>query len=101
MVLVDARARCGPRPLKKLQILQEKRHAGERAIRKSLVDLPLGIIVVLDDDRIDFRIYFSGPRNCFIQQFTGADLPFSDEFGQTDGVIAAIFSEGHGHVPRG
>ena len=82
IVLEDARARGGPRTLKKLQVLEQKRHAGERAVRKPLVDLRSRVIVVLYDDGVDLRIDLLGPRDGFVQQLARADLFGADEFGE-------------------
>src|SRR5450631_1800333 len=78
IVLVDARARGRPRALQDIQILQEKRHAGERAIRKPAVDLRLRIVVMFDDYRVDLRINFGRAGNRLVQQLPGGDLLFTD-----------------------
>ena len=95
IVLVEARAESRPRALQNIQVLQQKRHAGEGAIRKPLVDLPLGMVVMLDDDRVDLRVDLGGAGDGLVQQFPGADLLVADEIGQADPVIVAVFLEGH------
>ena len=87
IILQEGRARRRPRALQKIEVLQEKRHAGERAVGKSFLDLAFGIVVVLDDDRIDLRVDFRGARDGLVEQFAGRDLLFPDEFGKADRVI--------------
>ena len=82
IVLVDAGARGRPRALKNIQILQEKRHAGEGTILKSLVDLRLRIIVMFYDHCVDLRVDLGGAGNGLVQQFSRADLFFPDETGK-------------------
>ena len=69
IVLVDAGAEGRPRALEKFQILQQKRHAGEGTIGKPLVDLPFGIVVMLDDDSVDLRIDPGGAGDRLVEQF--------------------------------
>ena len=95
IVLVDAGAESGSRALEQIEILQQKRHAGEGTVRKSLFDLPLRIIIVLYDHRIDLRIDLGGAGDGFVQQFPGTDLLVVDEFGEPDRVVIAIFLESH------
>ncbi len=95
VVLVDACAEGRPRALQDIQILQEKRHAGEGTIRKSLFDLPLRIVVMLYDHCVDLRIDFAGTGDRLVQQFLGTDMLVADELGKAHPVIAAIFLEGH------
>ena len=100
IVPVKAGAERGPRALQKVEVLQQKRHAGERAIRKPLVDLPLGMVVMLYNHRIDLGIYPGGAGDRLVQQFPGTNLLVADEFGKTDAVIAAVFPEGHVDTSR-
>ena len=95
IVLVDARARGGAGTLQKVEILEQKRHAGEGTVGKALVDLPPCIVVMLDDDGIDLRIDLGGARDGLVQQFAGTDLLLADEVGKADGVVLAIFRECH------
>jgi hypothetical protein len=67
IVLVDARARSRPGALENIQILQQKRDPGEGTIRKPVVDLPLGIVVMLHDHRIDLRIDPGGAGDGLVQ----------------------------------
>ena len=67
--LQDAGAEGGARALQQIEILQQERHAGEGAVGKSLVDLPLGIVVVLDHDRVDLRIDLGGAGDRLVEQF--------------------------------
>src|SRR6478735_12406716 len=55
-ILQDRRARRRARALQEIEILQEERHAGERTLGKAPLDLALGIVVVLDHDRVNLRI---------------------------------------------
>ena len=96
IVLEDTGARRGPCTLKKLQILQDKRHAGKGAVGKAVVDLPLRVVVMFDDHRVDLRIDLGGAGDRFVQQLPGLDLLVADEFGESHPVIAAVFLEGHG-----
>jgi hypothetical protein len=100
MVPVDVRAQCGPGALKKFNILQEKRHAGEWAVGKPPINLPLCIVMMLYDDCIDLRINFAGSHNGFVEQFAGRDLLFPDEVRKDHRVIVAVFLESHGAIPR-
>jgi hypothetical protein len=67
IVLVDARARSRPGALENIEILQQKRHASEGTVGKPVVDLPLGIIVMLHDHRIDLRIEPGGAGDGLVQ----------------------------------
>src|SRR5580698_9771446 len=60
IVLVDAGAVSGAGAGEYIQILQQKRHAGERTVGQSVIDLPFGIIVMLDDYGVDLRIDLRG-----------------------------------------
>ncbi len=95
IIIIDAGARRRPRALENIQILQQKRHAGKGAIRKPLVDLPPGIVIMLHDHRIDLRIDLGGAGDRLVQQFRGADLLFPDELGEAHPVIAGVFPECH------
>ena len=100
IVLVDAGAERGSGALQKIEILQQKRHAGEGTVGKALVDLPPGIVVMLDDHRIDLRIDLGGAGDRLVQQFAGADLLLADEIGKADAVVIAVFRERHIDAPR-
>ena len=95
IILVDARARCGPRSLKKFEVLQEERHAGERTGGKPVVDLPLGMVVVFHDHRVDVSVDLRRAGDRLVQKLAGADLFAADEIGEADCVIAAVFLERH------
>ena len=95
VILVDAGAEGRPRALEEIEILQQKRHAREGTIRKSLVDLPLRIVVMLYDHRIDLRIDLGGTGDRLVEQLRGRDLLVANEFGKPEPVIAAVFLEGH------
>jgi hypothetical protein len=75
-----------PRP--QIEILQQERHAGEGTFGKSLLDLPLRVVVVLYDHRIDMRIDLGGAGDCFVQQFPGTDLLLADKLGKPDKAIS-------------
>ena len=100
MILVDARARCGPGALKKLKILQQKRHTGERAVWQPPIYLPLCIVMMFYDDRVDLRINFAGSHNGFVEQFACGDVLFPDQVRKAHRVIVAVFFKSHGDVPR-
>ena len=95
MVLVDTGAEGRSRALQQIKILQQKRHARERAIRKSLVDLPLRIIVMLHHHGVDLRVDPGCARDGFVKQLAGADLFVADQTGEADPVITAVFLESH------
>ncbi len=67
IVPVDARARSRPGALENIQILEQKRHAGEGTIRKPVVDLPLGIIEMLHHHGVDLRIDPGGAGDRLVQ----------------------------------
>ena len=54
-----------------------------------------GIVVMLDDYRVDLRIDLGGPRDRLVQQFAGTDLLLADQLGKADGVVSAVFPERH------
>ncbi len=60
-------------------------------------DLLLGVVIVLDDDRIDLRVHLCGAGDRLIQQFLRTYLLLADEIGEADCVILAVFLEGHAH----
>ncbi len=62
---------------------------------KPRFDLPLRIVVMLDDDRVDLRIDLGGAGDGLVQQLSGADLLVADEIGKADPVVVAVFLEGH------
>ena len=96
-ILQDRRARCRAGPRQKIEVLQEKRHTGERTVRKTAIDLAFGIVVMLDDDRVDLRVDLCRAGDRLVEQFTGRDLLVPHQFGQTDRVVIAVFLEGHMH----
>ncbi len=67
IVLVDARARSRPGALENIEILQQERDPSEGTVWKPVVDLPLRIIVMLHDHRIDLWIDSGGPRDSLVQ----------------------------------
>ena len=95
VILQDRGARCRAGALEEIEILQQKRHAGERTVRQTALDLAFGIVVMLDDDGVDLRIDFGGAGNRLIEQFARRDLLVPHQFGQTDRVVVAVFLEGH------
>jgi hypothetical protein len=95
IVLENAGAKRGPRALEEIQVLEQERHARERAVRQPLVDLPPGMVVVPDNDRVDRRIDFFRARDRFVQQLGRADLFVADQIGKAYAVILAVFPEGH------
>ena len=66
-VLEYAGAKGRARALEQVEILEKKRHAGERTVRKSLVDLALGEVVMPDNDCVDLRIDLRGAGNGLVQ----------------------------------
>jgi hypothetical protein len=100
IVLENAGAEGGPRALEQVEVLEQERHAGERAIRQPFIDLPPRMVVVPDNDRVDRRIDFFRARNRFVQQLGSADLFLSDQIGKAYTVIIAVFLEGHLDPPR-
>src|ERR1041385_179894 len=54
-VPVEARAEGGAGPLQQIEILEQKRHAGEGPLGKSAVDLPARIVVMPDHHGVDLR----------------------------------------------
>lgn len=69
IVLEDAGAEGGAGAFDEVEVLEQERHAGERAIRQSLVDLPPCVVVVPDHDGVDRGIDFVGARDRFVEQF--------------------------------
>ncbi len=96
---VDRRPRRRARSLQEIEILQEKRHAGEGSVDKSRVDLALGIFVVLHHHRIDLRVDLRGARDRLVEQVAGRDLLLADQIGQADRVLITVFLESHVQVP--
>src|SRR5207247_9130785 len=80
------------------KVLQEERYAGKGAVGQAALDLAFGMVIVLDDDRVDLRIDLRGSGNGLVEQFPGRDLFLPDEFGKADRVVLAVFLEGHGHT---
>jgi len=95
IVLVDARPEGGSRALEKVEVFQEKRHAGEGAVGQSLRDLPLGMVIVLHDHRVDLWIDLRRARDGFVEQLLRADLLPAHEIGKANRVVIAILLEGH------
>ena len=65
-------ARGRARALQKIEILQQERHAGEGTVGQAALDLAFGIVVMLDDDRVDLRIDLRGAGDGLVEQFPGA-----------------------------
>ena len=51
------------------------------------LDLALGIVVVLDDDRVNLRIDLCRADDGLVEQFAGGDLLLPYEFGKADRVV--------------
>ncbi len=98
-ILQKGRARRRARALQQIEILQEKRHAGERASGKPFLDLAFRIVVMLDHDRVDLRIDFCGAGNRLVEQIGRRDLFPADEIGQADRIKVAVFLESHVQTP--
>src|SRR5438445_11046582 len=58
-ILQDRGAGGRARALQEVEILQEERYAGKRAVGQAALDLALGIVVMLDHDRVDLWIDLS------------------------------------------
>ena len=95
IVLIDAGAESRSRARKNIQILQQERNTGEGPIRKPVVDLAPGIVVMFHHHRVDFGIDLGGAGDRLVQQFGGADVFLPDQIGKADPVIAAVFPERH------
>src|SRR6185369_17447598 len=55
-ILQDRSARGRARAFQEVEVLQQERHAGKGAVGQAALDLAFGIVVMLDDDRVDLRI---------------------------------------------
>ena len=56
----NTRAEGRSRGVEQIEVLQQKRHAGEGAIGKPTIDLPPGVVVMLHDHRVDLGVDFGG-----------------------------------------
>jgi hypothetical protein len=65
---------------------------------QAALDLAFGIVVVLDDDRVDLRIDLRGAGDGLVEQFAGRDFFLPNQFGKADRVVIAVFLEGHVHT---
>src|SRR4029078_472164 len=94
----DRGARCRARALQEIEVLQEERYAGEGAVGQAALDLAFGIVVMLDDDRVDLRIELRGTGDGLIEQILRRDFFLPNQFGKADRVVIAVFLEGHAHT---
>src|SRR5688572_475236 len=97
-ILQDRGARGRARALQEVEVLQKERYAGKRAIGQAALDLALGMVVMLDDDRVDLRIDLRRTGDGLIEQFLSRDLLLANQFGKADRVVIAVFLEGHAHT---
>ena len=91
IVPVEARAEGGAGPLQQIEVLEQKRHAGERPLGKPTVNLRPRIVVMPDHHGVDLRIDFFGARDRLVEQFARADLFAADEGCEADRVVIAVF----------
>jgi hypothetical protein len=94
-ILQDGGAGGRARALEGIEVLQEKGNAGEGAVGQTTRNLPLGVVVMFDDDGVDLRIDFGGAGDSLVEQFLARDLFVSNQFGKADRVVVAVFLEGH------
>ena len=95
IILVERGAESRTRAREQVEILQQKRHAAERAVWQTLRDLLAREIVMFDHDRVELRIDLLRARDRLVEQFLRARLTAAHQFRETDGVIGAEFLEAH------
>src|SRR5689334_16927326 len=100
IVLEDRRTKRRPCSCEQVEVLEQKRHAGEGTFGKALRNLPLSVVVVLHHHRIDLRIHFCCALDRFSQELLRGDLTPANEVGEADPIISAIVLEAHG-ITRG
>ena len=80
-----------------VDILQQERHARQRALRQSRLQSLPRLIVHLLHDRIEPGIQRLDPPDRRLQHFRRRDLLLGNQFGQAEGVIPLILWE-YGHA---
>lgn len=80
------------------QVLDQKRHTGEEAIKR-LPGARLGLASHVDDDGVDVRVDRRRPRPGEGQQFNRRGLAAGDDFGKAEAVQLSVFIEIQRQLP--
>ena len=83
----------------KVQVLQEKRHAFEWAFGQAACDLDTGLVIMFEDNGIEFGVELFGAVYGLVEKLFCLYLAFGDKFAEPQPVILIVIGKGHEFSP--
>ena len=86
--------------VEKMQVLEEEGDSAKRPVRKPGVDRAAGLLLHVDDDRIEGRIAIRGPGNRRVEELRGVHFARPDPLGETDRIVGLVIIGRHRRLPE-
>jgi hypothetical protein len=84
-----------PAAHRRVEVLDEERHAAERAVRERARGVAARVVEALEDDRVEAPVVALDARDRGLDELRGRDLPAPHQVCEPESIEVGVFAEGH------